>query len=106
MQVGAAPRAAGARVFVGDGGEVYGTIGGGCVEAEVWQEARGVLRRQEPKRPRYAMNGKTVEDEGMICGGMVELFLEPVTAKHKDITRRYSIASVDTNKNVHKHRSR
>ncbi len=84
-RVGAAPRAAGAKVFVGDDGQVYGTIGGGCVEAEVWQHARGVLRQEESKRLRYAMSGKTVEDEGMICGGTIELFLEPVTAKHKDI---------------------
>jgi len=84
-RVGAAPRAAGAKVFVGDDGQVYGTIGGGCVEAEVWQHARGVLRQEESKRLRYAMSGTSVEDEGMICGGTVELFLEPVTAKHKEI---------------------
>jgi len=84
-RVGAAPREAGAKVFVGDDGKVYGTIGGGCVEAEVWQHARGVIRQSEPVRLRYAMSGTTVEDEGMICGGTVDLFLEPVTAKYRDI---------------------
>jgi xanthine dehydrogenase accessory factor len=84
-RVGATPRDAGAKVFIGDDGVVYGTIGGGCVEAEVWQHARSIIKNGEPKRLCYAMSGKTVEDEGMICGGTVELFLEPVTERHRDI---------------------
>ena len=84
-RVGAAPRESGAKVFVGEDGKVHGTIGGGCVEAEVWQHARSVLRQSEPKRLRYTMSGTTVEDEGMICGGTVDLFLEPVTAKHREV---------------------
>jgi len=84
-RVGAAPREVGAKVFVGEDAKVHGTIGGGCVEAEVWQHARSVLRQQEAKRLRYTMSGTTVEDEGMICGGTVDLLLEPVTAKHKEI---------------------
>jgi len=84
-RVGAAPRDAGAKIFIGDDGSIYGTIGGGCVEAEVWQHARSVIRNQEAKRLRYAMSGKTVEDEGMICGGTVDLFLEPVTQKYRDV---------------------
>jgi xanthine dehydrogenase accessory factor len=84
-RVGAAPRESGAKVFVGEDGKVHGTIGGGCVEAEVWQHARSVLRHSEPKRLRYAMSGTTVEDEGMICGGTVDLFLEPITAKHREV---------------------
>ncbi len=84
-RVGATPRDAGAKIFIGDDGSVYGSIGGGCVEAEVWQHARSVIRNQEPRRLSYAMSGKTVEDEGMICGGTVDLFLEPVTVKYKEI---------------------
>jgi xanthine dehydrogenase accessory factor len=84
-RVGATPRDAGAKIFIGNDGSLHGTIGGGCVEAEVWQHARSVVRNQEAKRLRYAMSGKTVEDEGMICGGTVDLFLEPVTEKHRDI---------------------
>ncbi|MHB8111136.1 MAG: XdhC family protein [Syntrophorhabdaceae bacterium] len=84
-RVGATPRDAGAKIFIGDDGSIDGTIGGGCVEAEVWQHARSVIRNREAKRLRYAMSGKTVEDDGMICGGTVDLFLEPVTEKHRDI---------------------
>ncbi|OPX96925.1 MAG: putative xanthine dehydrogenase subunit A [Syntrophorhabdus sp. PtaB.Bin006] len=87
-RVGATPRGAGAKVFVGDDGTIYGTIGGGCVEAEAWHHARAVAKQGVAKKLRYALNGKTIEDEGMICGGTVELLLEPVTAKHVEIYKK------------------
>ncbi|OPY72877.1 MAG: putative xanthine dehydrogenase subunit A [Syntrophorhabdus sp. PtaU1.Bin050] len=87
-RVGATPRGAGAKVFVGDDGKIYGTIGGGCVEAEVWHHARSVAKQGVARKLRYALNGKTVLDEGMICGGTVELFLEPVTAKHAEVYKK------------------
>ena len=39
-RVGATPRDAGAKIFIEEGGKLFGTIGGGCVEAEAWQEAQ------------------------------------------------------------------
>ncbi|OPY74763.1 MAG: putative xanthine dehydrogenase subunit A [Syntrophorhabdus sp. PtaU1.Bin153] len=87
-RVGATPRGAGAKVFVGDDGKVFGTIGGGCVEAEIWYHARTVTKEGIAKKLRYALNGKTVLDEGMICGGTVELFLEPVTTKHVEVYKK------------------
>lgn len=58
------------------------------MEAEVWQHARAVITKGEAKNLRYALNGKTVEDEGMICGGTVEILLEPVTARQKAVYDR------------------
>ena len=84
-RVGATPRDAGAKVFIGEDGKIYGTIGGGCMEAEVWQHAKAVIDNGEVKSLRYSLNGRTVEDEGMICGGTAEIFLEPVTAKQKEV---------------------
>ena len=84
-RVGATPRDAGAKIFIGEDGKMYGTIGGGCMEAEVWQHARTVIASGKTKILRYSLNGKTVEDEGMICGGTAEIFLEPVTAKQKAV---------------------
>lgn len=87
-RVGATPRDAGGKVFIGEDGKMYGTIGGGCMEAEVWRHAKTGIANGEAKNLRYSLNGKTVEDEGMICGGTAEIFLEPVMLKQKELYSR------------------
>lgn len=84
-KLGAAPRGEGAKMFVGEDGRFFGTIGGGCMEAEVWQEARKVTKTKEARFVHYRMNGKELEDSGMVCGGNVDIFLEPVYERHKDL---------------------
>lgn len=84
-KVGAAPREEGAKMFVGDDGRLFGTIGGGCVEAEVWQEAKRIAGTQGVKLFRYQMDGKLVEDEGMICGGNIDVLLEPVDSRYRHL---------------------
>jgi xanthine dehydrogenase accessory factor len=86
-KVGATPRQAGAKIFIGGDGKIFGTIGGGCVEAEVWQESRRIINTERVKLLHFAMNGSAVEDEGMICGGSIDLFLEPILQKHAHIYR-------------------
>lgn len=71
-RVGATPRDAGAKVFIEEGGKLFGTIGWGCVEAEAWREAQTILQSGKPRLFHYAMNGQQVEDEGLICGGSLE----------------------------------
>ena len=70
-------------MFVGSDGKFYGTVGGGCTEAEVWQEARKVIKTGMAKLLHYTMDGKQLEDEGMICGGNVDIFVEPVAEKYR-----------------------
>jgi len=82
-KMGAAPREAGAKMFIGDDGRFFGTVGGGCVEAEVWQAAKDVARTGKVKLLHYRLDGRIVEDEGMICGGNVDIFLEPVVERYK-----------------------
>jgi len=84
-KTGAAPREEGAKMFIGDEGSFFGTVGGGCVEAEVWQAAKRVAKTGLVTTLHYRMDGRLVEDEGMICGGNVDIFLEPVLARHKDL---------------------
>jgi xanthine dehydrogenase accessory factor len=84
-RIGATPRDAGAKVFIGEDGKIFGTIGGGCMEAEIWQHAKAVVASGEVKNLRYSLSGRTVEDEGMICGGTAEIFLEPVTERQKEV---------------------
>jgi len=86
-KLGAAPREEGAKMFVGSDGKFYGTIGGGCTEAEVWQEARKVIKTGSAKLLHYTMEGKQLEDDGMICGGNVDILVEPVEEKYRALYR-------------------
>ncbi len=84
-KTGAAPREAGAKMFIGDDGRFFGTVGGGCVEAEVWQAAKEVAKKGRVKLLHYTLNNHLAEDEGMICGGNVDIFLEPVLERCKNV---------------------
>jgi xanthine dehydrogenase accessory factor len=83
---GSTPQGIGAKVFIDDKGKIYGTIGGGCVEAEVLQEARK-MNANETRLIHYVMNNTDVVDQGMVCGGNVDIFLEPVKPIHKELYR-------------------
>ena len=73
---GSTPRKAGAKMLVSEDGTFSGSICGGCVEAEVYQEACSVLKDGEPKMLEFKLNEK--EGGGMICGGVLKVFIEPV----------------------------
>jgi xanthine dehydrogenase accessory factor len=72
---GSTPRKPGAKMAVRPDGTFCGTIGGGCGEAEVWQEAMNV---HETGRPRLVLVDLTESPEGedKICGGVMEVFVE------------------------------
>lgn len=84
-KLGAAPREEGAKMFVGDDGVIFGTVGGGSVEAEVRQAARKVAETDSATLFHYRMDGKAVEDEGMICGGNIDLLLEPILPRYRGL---------------------
>jgi xanthine dehydrogenase accessory factor len=76
---GSTPRDTGAKMIVCGDGKVYGTIGGSKVEAMVIEEARESLRSNTPKKVWHDLNDHKKADTGMICGGEMEFFIEPVT---------------------------
>lgn len=67
-----------AKMLVRDDGSIVGTIGGGCVEAEVWQAAKEVMRAEKPQTLRFDLNQNPKYDTGLVCGGTLEIFIEPV----------------------------
>lgn len=75
---GSTPQRAGAKMLILASGEIVGTVGGGCVEAEVWQAAREVLRAGKPKLLTFNLTADKAADIGMICGGAMDMFIEPV----------------------------
>jgi xanthine dehydrogenase accessory factor len=67
-----------AKMLVRDDGSIAGTIGGGCVEAEVWQAAREVMESEKPRTMTFDLNQDPKYDTGLVCGGTLEIFVEPV----------------------------
>ena len=67
-----------AKMLVRDDGSIAGTIGGGCVEAEVWQAAREVMEEEKPRTLSFNLNNNPTYDTGLVCGGTLEVFVEPV----------------------------
>ena len=67
-----------AKMLVRDDGSIVGTIGGGCVEADVWQAAREVMESDKPRTLTFDLNQDPKNDTGLVCGGTLEVFVEPV----------------------------
>jgi xanthine dehydrogenase accessory factor len=75
---GSIPSFKSAKMLVRDDGSIAGTIGGGCVEAEVWQAAREVISTEKSRTLSFDLNQDPKYDTGLVCGGTLEIFIEPV----------------------------
>ncbi len=75
---GSAPRDVGTKMLVYKDGTIIGTIGGGCVEASIRGSALMCIDNKKHKLIFVDMTGKYAEDEGMVCGGVVEIFVESI----------------------------
>jgi xanthine dehydrogenase accessory factor len=73
---GSTPREEGAKMLVRLDGSIVGTIGGGSVEKRVIKEAVKAIRTGKPQRFEYRL--KEGEEVGMICGGDMDVFIEPI----------------------------
>jgi xanthine dehydrogenase accessory factor len=73
-----APRPPGTRMAVAEDGEVLGNVTGGCVEAAVHETALAVLASGRPQRCRYGVSADDLVEVGLMCGGEVEVLVEPV----------------------------
>jgi len=75
---GSSPRDVGTKMIISKDGTMTGTIGGGCVEADIRQMALSCLDNRKSKLVKVDMTGQEVEDDGMVCGGILEIFVEPI----------------------------
>ncbi len=75
---GSIPSYESSRMLVREDGSISGTIGGGCVEADVWAAAKEVMRSEAPRKLVFQLNNDATYDNGLICGGTVEKFVEPI----------------------------
>lgn len=67
-----------AKMLVRDDGSIVGTVGGGCVEADVWQAAREVMESKKPRTLTFNLNQNPKHDTGLVCGGTLDIFIEPI----------------------------
>jgi len=75
---GSIPSYESSRMLVREDGSIAGTIGGGCVEAEVWAAAKEVMQKEAPRKMVFNLNNEAKYDNGLICGGTLEVFVEPI----------------------------
>lgn len=75
---GSIPSYESSRMLVREDGSIAGTIGGGCVEAEVWAAAKEVIHAEAPRKMTFNLNHEASYDNGLICGGTLEVFVEPI----------------------------
>ena len=77
---GSIPSYESSKILVREDGSIVGTVGGGCVEAEVWAVAQDVMREEKPRRLHFNLNNQPEYDNGLICGGSLDIFIEPILA--------------------------
>ncbi|KON88599.1 sulfurylase small subunit, molybdopterin cytosine dinucleotide biosynthesis [Sporosarcina globispora] len=75
---GSTPRKTGSRMIVFPSGRIEGTIGGGCGEAEVIAKAFEVMQKNTPCQQRVDLTKGLFFEDGGICGGIMDVFIEPI----------------------------
>ena len=75
---GSTPQRVGAKMLVWDDGRSVGTIGGGCYENDAAGKAREIIRTRKAQVVRYDLSDDVAEEQGLICGGQMEVFIEPL----------------------------
>jgi xanthine dehydrogenase accessory factor len=77
---GSTPQRVGAKMLVYSDGRTVGTIGGGCYENDAFWKARESIAARKPLNVKYELNDDFAQETGLVCGGQMEVFIEPVEA--------------------------
>jgi len=95
---GSTPRNVGAKMFVGEDGKTFGSIGGGRLESDACLRALEVMGKGWATLFSRGMDGMKMEET--VCGGQVEVLLEPVTARHLDLYRKIDMLTKEGKKGL------
>jgi xanthine/CO dehydrogenase XdhC/CoxF family maturation factor len=71
-----APRPVGSKLAVSESGEIAGSVSGGCVESDVFQNAQEVIATGEPRLLNYGITDDLAWSVGLPCGGEIDVFVE------------------------------
>jgi xanthine dehydrogenase accessory factor len=77
---GSIPSYEAAKILVREDGSISGSIGGGCVEAEVVLAAQKAMQEEKSRLLSFDLTDDDVEQSGLVCGGTLEVFVEPILA--------------------------
>jgi xanthine dehydrogenase accessory factor len=80
---GSAPRPAGSRMAISNSGKIAGSVSGGCLEGEVFEQAQAVLKGKSPQLFHYGVSDDLAFSVGLSCGGEVDVLVEPLTEVHR-----------------------
>jgi xanthine dehydrogenase accessory factor len=75
---GSTPQRVGAKMLVYADGRTVGTIGGGCYENDAFWKAREAIKSRRPLTVKYELNDDFAQETGLVCGGQMQVFIEPV----------------------------
>ena len=75
---GSTPSVVAAKMLVREDGSILGTVGGGCVEFDVRKRAIAVIQDEKPRTFTFDLDQRPDDDTGLLCGGSVQVFIEPV----------------------------
>ncbi len=82
---GSAPRPAGSRMAISASGKIAGSVSGGCLEGEVFEQAQSVLKGAPPQLFHYGVSDDLAWTVGLSCGGEVDILVEPLTDVHREL---------------------
>ena len=91
---GSAPRGVGAKLAVAEGGEMGGSVSGGCVEGDVVEHALAVLSSGQPEIRRYGISDEQGLEVGLMCGGTIEVLIEPVDGPRAGLVELFTALAV------------
>ncbi len=78
---GSTPQQRGAKMLFFQDGKAMGTVGGGCIESEVWAEAREAIRSGQSALHHFSLTAEEASEEGMVCGGTMDIFIDVISDK-------------------------
>lgn len=91
---GSTPQKSGAKLLVREDGSGVGTLGGGCVEGDIWFAAQELLKRGGDAELRdYQLNEDLAAQDGLVCGGTMYFLIDPV--RESDPYRDFAAQAVD-----------
>ena len=93
---GSTPVPAGTKMLVGPAGRLEGSVGGGCVEADVLHLARSAQEEGRPALVTHHLNADLAGDVGLSCGGTVRIFVEPLSADPGYVAALAAAASAES----------
>jgi xanthine dehydrogenase accessory factor len=75
---GSTPRAEGSKMLIKSDKSIAGSIGGGCLEADVWKAGMKVIEERKSQLLSFDLTGREETPEGLICGGTMQVYVEPI----------------------------